>query len=352
VSADQPITYTLDACPSSTPPPPPPPDLSSSQKWVNLTNVDQGDVLTYTLLLRNSSATSATAVLTDPIPAHTTYVPNSAQASDGSDVVIAENEIWWTGQVISGTPVIIQFAGVVTTTGMAPGDPITNTAYLDDGVGNVITLETASTYNPGYGVTINNGSSYTNIPTVTLTISWGDEDPNIEKMWISNDGGFVEGTDWIDVSTTHPNWLLDIPGDLRMPRTVYVKFRDSIGSQYGPIHDDIIYDPVAPQVTEVEIITDTGGLQAMAMQDIIVRVKSSDDNAGTSEVHVSHKETFETYADFEITGSTTDIPWTLQPSGEVYVRVVDRAGNVSEAVSAQGAPNYPVFLPLVLRQTP
>jgi uncharacterized repeat protein (TIGR01451 family) len=352
VSADQPITYTLDACPSSTPPPPPPPDLSSSQKWVNLTNVDQGDVLTYTLLLRNSSATSATAVLTDPIPAHTTYVPNSAQASDGSDVVIAENEIWWTGQVISGTPVIIQFAGVVTTTGMAPGDPITNTAYLDDGVGNVITLETASTYNPGYGVTINNGSSYTNIPTVTLTISWGDEDPNIEKMWISNDGGFVEGTDWIDVSTTHPNWLLDIQGDLRMPRTVYVKFRDSIGSQYGPIHDDIIYDPVAPQVTEVEIITDTGGLQAMAMQDIIVRVKSSDDNAGTSEVHVSHKETFETYADFEITGSTTDIPWTLQPSGEVYVRVVDRAGNVSEAVSAQGAPNYPVFLPLVLRQTP
>jgi hypothetical protein len=145
---------------------------------------------------------------------------------------------------------------------------------------------------------------------------------------------------------------LDIQGDLRMPRTVYVKFRDSANAPYGPIHDDIIYDPVAPQVTEVEIITDTVGLQAMAGQDVLIRVTSSDDNAGTSEVHVSHKGTFETYADFEITGSTTDIPWTLQPSGEVYVRVVDRAGNVSEAVGAQGTPNYPVFLPLVLRQTP
>jgi uncharacterized repeat protein (TIGR01451 family) len=348
VSADQPVTYTLDACPSA---PPPPPDLSPSQKWVNLTSVDEGDVLTYTLLLRNDSVTSATAALTDPLPAHTTYVPDSAKASDGTEVMTAGGEIRWSGRVISGTPVIVQFASVVTTTGMAPGNLVTNTAHLDDGAGSVVTLEAQSTYNPGYGVTINNGESYINIPTVTLSISWGDEDPDITKMWISNDGGSVGGTDWISVDGTYPGWVLDTQGDRRMPRTVYVKFRDADGAQYGPIQDDIFYDPVPPQVTEIEIITDAGSLQAMAGQDVIVRVTSSDDNVGTSKAHVSHDDAFETYSAFEITGNTTDIPWTLQPSGEVYVRVVDRAGNVSEIKSEQGRPNYPVFLPLVLRRT-
>jgi uncharacterized repeat protein (TIGR01451 family) len=349
VSSDQPITYTLDACPS---PPSPPSDLSSSFKSVNLTSIEDGDILTYTLALRNDSTTTATAVLTDSIPTHTIYIPNSAYVSDGSSVVTGGSELLWSGQVVSGTPIIIQFAVEVTATGMAPGDPITNVAYLENEVGDVITLEVESVYNPGYGMTINDGMLYTNIPTVTLSITWGHEVPEITKMWISNDGGFGDGTDWITASQTYYGWLLDTDGDLQTERTVYVKFRDSSGGQYGPIPDGIIYDPVAPQVTQVEIITDSGStdtseLRAMVGRDVIVRVASSDDNSGAGTAQVSHDG--ENYSDFAITGSTTDIPWTLQPSGEVYVRVVDRAGNPSDVRIEQGPPNHLVFLPLVLR---
>ena len=85
------------------------PDLSTSYKAVNRFNVDLGDVLTYTLVLRNSSAITAAAVLTDPLPAYTAYVPNSVQASSGN-VAWINNAVQWSGTVISGTPVIVQFA--------------------------------------------------------------------------------------------------------------------------------------------------------------------------------------------------------------------------------------------------
>lgn len=335
-------------------PAPQQPDLSQSYKSVNLTNVDSGDTLTCTLFLRNSSAVTATAILTDPIPAYTTYISGSAQASDGGPVTLASGALVWSGEVISGTPVVIQFAVEVQA---APvGTPITNVAYLDDGLGNVTPLEASSTYNPGYGLTINDGAQYTNIPTVTLRYSWNVAD-DILYVKFSNDGGFGPGGDttaWIPVSPadpTYPDWVLDTYGGLVLPRTVYAKFRDGSGLQYGPIQDDIIYDPGPPEVTVVEIITQTGGgaLSAMAGKDVIVRVTTSDDNSGVSKVQLSHSADFARYSEFAVTGGTTDISWTLQPSGQVYVRVVDRAGNLSEVESEQGPPNYEVYLPLVLR---
>ena len=90
----------------------------------------------------------------------------------------------------------------------------------------------------------------------------------------------------------------------------------------------------------------------MAGQDVIVRVATSDDNSGASKVQLSHSADFAQYSEFPIAGSTTDIGWTLQPSGEVYVRVVDRAGNTSEVKGEQGPSKYDIFLPLVLRQFP
>jgi hypothetical protein len=132
---------------------------------------------------------------------------------------------------------------------------------------------------------------------------------------------------------------------------VYVKFRSSSGAQYGPFQDDIVYDVGEPEVTEVEIITQTaeGYAESVAGQNVIVRVTSSDDNSGAGTVQISHSEDFAQYSEFAVTGPTTDIAWTLQSSGEVYVRVVDRAGNVSQVESEQGPPKYDVYLPLVIR---
>jgi hypothetical protein len=288
------------------------------------------------------------------IPNHTTYVPGSAQASGGTTLTVQGGQVQWSGQVITGTPVVIQFAAEVTTTGLAVGDVISNVAVLDDGLGNAMTLDAQSTYNPGYGLSINDGALFTDIPTVTLRYSWNVAD-DIVYVKFSNDGGFGAGASgWIPVNATDPtydDWVLDTYGDLRVPRVVYVKFRSSSGAQYGPFQDDIVYDVGEPQVTEVEVITQTaeGNTESVVGWNVIVQVTASDDNSGADKVQISHSADFAQYSEFVVTGPTTDVPWVLQSSGEVYVRVVDRAGNVSEVESEQGPPKYEVYLPMVMR---
>ena len=48
----------------------------------------------------------------------------------------------------------------------------------------------------------------------------------------------------------------------------------------------------------------------------------------------------------------TDILWTLQSSGAVYVRVVDRAGNTSPVSSGSGPAHNRIYLPLVVKPVP
>ena len=254
------------------------PDLSSSHKSANLSYVQSGDILTYTLLLRNSKAVTASAVLTDPLPAHTSYVTDSAKASAGT-VTFVNDEVRWSGQVISGTPVLIEFAVEVLDAPVATH--ITNVAHLDDGLGHVILLETEAVYSPGYRFTINDGARYTNIPTVTLSLSWAAEEPSISQMRLSNDGGFSTGTGWLPVNTSYTPWQLDTYGNVLLPRTVYALFQGEQGQQYGPFQDDIIYDPHPPTVTQVEIITQTTqSLQAQKGTKVIVRVTARDGNSG------------------------------------------------------------------------
>lgn len=322
------------------------PDLSPSAKSVNLANVETGDILTYTLFLRNTSTVVATAVLTDAIPAHTEYVPNSARASGGT-VIATGGTVLWSGQIISGTPVMIEFAVQALTA--ASGTPITNVAYLNDGSGRVLPLSARSTYNPGLGLMINGGALFTSIPTVTLSLSWGATNPPIERMYISNDGGFGSGTGWIPVADTRTGWVLATYGNLVMPRTVYAKFRAGDGQQYGPVQDEIIYDPVPPIVIRVDAIAQMAhGLQSAGGRPVIVQVTSSDDNSGVSRVQISSDDTFAQFSEFTAAGNTTDIPWTLESPGMVYVRVVDRAGNLSQAGSNHGQVQYRVHLPVVM----
>jgi uncharacterized repeat protein (TIGR01451 family) len=321
------------------------PDLGPSSKAVNRFNVDRGDVLTYTLIVRNASPIAANATLTDSLPIHTAYVPNSLRASSGV-VAWASDAAYWSGQVISGTPVVIEFATEVLTATV--GMHISNAMELNDGAGHTLTRTAESIYNPGFGLSINDGALFTNIPTVTLSLSWGLTNPPIEEMNLSNDGGFGSGTGWIPVAATRTGWVLATYGNLVMPRTVFIKFRDSNGQPYGPLQDEIIYDPTPPQVTSVEIIAQTSrGLNQPSGQNVIVRVTSSDDNSGVGRIQISSSTNFSRFTEFAASGGTTDIPWTWAASGQVYVRVVDRAGNVSSAVGIQ--PPYSVYLPLMMR---
>ena len=327
------------------------PDLSRSYKMVDPTNVQPGDILTYSLNLRNTSAPAATVVLTDPIPAHTSYVTDSAWASDGSPVTLAEGRLHWSGQVVSGTPVIVTFA-VAVTGQLSAGDLITNVAYLDDGMGHVMPLKARSTHNPDYWLTINDGALYTNVPTVTLRYGWNPVD-NITTAKFSNDGGFGDAQSIAvnPADPTVPSWVLSAYGDVRLPQTVYARFYDAAGRHYGLVLDTIMYDPNPPPPLHVEIITQaTPDMGAAEAQQIILRITASDDNSGVNHVQISGGPDFTQYTEFAVTGSTTDIPWTLPTCGLIHIRAQDRAGNLSAAAIENLSARCAVYLPTVLRE--
>jgi uncharacterized repeat protein (TIGR01451 family) len=332
------------------------PNLSPSYKSVSLRNVDSGDVLTYTLILRNESTLHASATLSDAIPTYTTYVPGSARASDGGSVTYDGGQLLWSGQVITGTPVVLDYAVVVGTPPV--GTVIRNAAKVDDGAGGTALLEAASTYNPGYRLTINDGALATHVPTVTLRYAW-DTAAGITHVRFSNDGGFAAGSQtstWLPVNPTEPvyhDWRLETYGDLRMPRTVYAKFRDSAGRQFGPYQDDIIYDSDPPEVLRVEIHEQAPErTQSAEVRNVVLRVTVQDANTGATMIHVSHDEGFGTFSEFTVTGGTTDIPWALSAFVEVHVRVADRAGNLSDVTSTGRPRPFSIYLPIAIRGAP
>jgi hypothetical protein len=166
-------------------------------------------------------------------------------------------------------------------------------------------------------------------------------------MWISNSGGFGTGTGWIDADPTK-SWVLDTQGHVHTPRTVYAMFRGENGEQHGPVRDNIIYDPVPPQVTRVDIVnTAKSGLTIAGTENTIVRVTVRDDNSGVNRVQVSDDYDFEANWEFAVAADTIEItiPWEFQRSDRVFVRAVDRAGNLSGIISAQ---HHVVYLPLVI----
>ncbi|MBL7184497.1 MAG: DUF11 domain-containing protein, partial [Anaerolineae bacterium] len=109
------------------------PDLSLSEKLVSAARAGVGDVITYTVRVKNTGESLAKAVLTDSIPAGTVYVPGSAWAGNG---VVAYDEasgrIVWNGEVPSWGMSTILFAVTVT-----EGRVIHNTVTIDDGLGSL-----------------------------------------------------------------------------------------------------------------------------------------------------------------------------------------------------------------------
>ena len=342
------------------------PNLAQSHKSVSQASVEEGDVISYTITLRNSNPVAASVVLTDPLPLYTAYVPGSAQVSNGSPVtvsqittldgslVITRDMLTWRGQVISGTPIIINLAAEVQT---APIDAqLTNVAYVDDGFDNLYELEAQSTYNPGYGLTINDGALYTNKQIVDLRYGWNTAH-NIVSVKFSNDGGFgPEGdtTGWLAADSGNPtyeDWTITTYGNLLLPRTVYAKFRDDSGQQFGPVQDDIIYDPVVPVVVAAGVlpVSRMPATDQAASQTATIRVTAEDDNSGVDKVQLSHQADFATVTEVSAGSGMVDVLWAFQPSGLVYVRAIDRAGNISQEVAVQLTVTQETYLPLVIK---
>jgi len=123
------------------------PDLSASEKLVSAARGGIGDMLTYTLRVKNAGEGLAKATLTDSIPTGTLYVPGSAWAGSGTVVYDEVNaRITWNGEVPPKGMATIVFAVTVTEEGV-----IINTVTIGDGLGD-LTERSATTMVLPYNV--------------------------------------------------------------------------------------------------------------------------------------------------------------------------------------------------------
>lgn len=111
---------------------PPPTDLSLSTKTVTPTVPLPGDPVSYTIVLLNTGAETATVYLTDTLPISVTYISGTLMATAGAAVFSdTTGTVYWEGDIASGDAVSITFAATVSWTAPA-GSLITNTAYFSD----------------------------------------------------------------------------------------------------------------------------------------------------------------------------------------------------------------------------
>lgn len=179
-------------------------------------------------------------------------------------------------------------------------------------------------------VSINDGARYTNDPKVTIKATW----PSFARqMLISNDGGFKTAqTFGLQADTA---WTLDSSGAERLPKIVYVRFRGLTVSE--TYHDDIILDQSGPTVTSAQVTPKEKGTPAL------LRVRARDRGlAGVSRIQVSNNRRrpnakFRSYrAIVKLTRLKGERP--LKIAKPIYVRVRDRAGNLSAWRAAHRAP--------------
>ncbi len=108
------------------------PTLRDSTKSSSLVNANPGDVITYTITLRNLGQRLNNASLTDPLAPELTFAGN-LWASSGSASYI-NGKVTWNGAVSSALDVVIRFDATVDA-GIISPTTIINTATISDGNG-------------------------------------------------------------------------------------------------------------------------------------------------------------------------------------------------------------------------
>ena len=191
------------------------------------------------------------------------------------------------------------------------------------------------------GITINDAAEFTNSRKVTI---YATGPSGATQVILSNDGGFG-ASQTFDLTDGYAeiSWTLVASRDERLPKTVYARFVQRFGSQSSTNTDDIILDTTAPTMTSASGASTGSSPSGVAVQSVVaaaakggvrltVRAKDANSGIGTVQVKTSSR------------GGITAVP-TSNPKASsrtlrlnttkkrLWVRVVDRAGNVSRWVT-------------------
>jgi hypothetical protein len=203
-------------------------------------------------------------------------------------------------------------------------------AEVRDSAGNVSPVATASirldtAAGTDYELSIDDGALWTNTTSVTLRVG---APGGTSEMRVSNDGGFA-GAPWQPFDT-RPEWTISTFGDYTIPRTVYVRVRDTDGQTLGIVQDDIIYDPLPP----------SGSVSITSVQsdevEVALRATDQAQLSGVAEMRVSANAQF-TGAAWQPYATSATVPRAGTGSVQVYAQFRDGAGNRSTVVSATPA---------------
>lgn len=112
--------------------------LDLSRKLVSPVMPLPGEMVSFTIELRNNGPELPTVTLTDTLPMELTYA-GALWASAGTPQVHGTT-ITWSGVVSPGTPVTVRFAAQVDD-GLSTPQVVVNTVQIDDGLGNLLLRE-------------------------------------------------------------------------------------------------------------------------------------------------------------------------------------------------------------------
>jgi len=108
------------------------PTLQASTKTASLVNAEPGNLLTFTITLRNPGRTINNASVLDPLPSDLTYAGNLWASSGTASYSVGT--VSWEGSVTQDVEVTIQFDAIVSA-GIVSPTVIRNSATIDDGTG-------------------------------------------------------------------------------------------------------------------------------------------------------------------------------------------------------------------------
>ena len=191
------------------------------------------------------------------------------------------------------------------------------------------------------GISVNDAAEFTNKKSVTI---YATGPSGATQVIISNDGGF-KSSETFSLTDNYAEipWTLVASRDERLPKTVYARFVQRFGTQSANYSDDIILDTTAPTMTGAsgtststssDNVTVQGVRIAAAKGAVKLTVRAKDANSGIGKVQVKGSSGGSpvdvTTGSPKATSRTVKVNTTKK---KLWVRVVDRAGNVSKWVT-------------------